>query len=122
MNSRRFVIGDIHGCSATLRRLVEEIIVLNRNDELYLLGDLIDRGPDTKGLLDFIFELSGQGFAVSSVRGNHEDMFLRSCNSRFEVALWGHNGGWATLKSFGAAGPCDIPRYYREYLHSLPYF
>jgi serine/threonine protein phosphatase 1 len=122
MVSRSFVIGDIHGCSATLRRMVEVVIGLTMDDQLYLLGDLIDRGPDTKGVLDFIFELKEQGFAVSAVRGNHEDMFLLSCENQSGVALWGLNGGWATLESFSAAGPTDIPSRYRQYLQKLPYY
>lgn len=122
MESRRFVIGDIHGCAATLRRMVEVVIGLTRDDRLYLLGDLIDRGPDTKGVLDFIFELKGKGVAVSAVRGNHEDMFLLSCDKRSAAALWGLNGGWATLESFDAAGPTDIPSPYRLYLQGLPYY
>lgn len=120
--TRRFVIGDIHGCSATLRRLVEIVIGLTVNDQLYLLGDLIDRGPDVKGVLDFVFELNGRGFEVSAVRGNHEDMFLLSCERRSAAALWSLNGGWATLESFRSIEPMDIPTQYRRYLQSLPYY
>lgn len=122
MESRRFVIGDVHGCSSSLRRLVQEVIGLRLEDELYLLGDLIDRGPDTKGVLDFIFELGKKGFGVASVRGNHEEMFLRACDRRSEAPLWGLNGGWATLESFRADGPGDVPPQYRAYLQSLPHY
>jgi serine/threonine protein phosphatase 1 len=102
--------------------MVEVVIGLTVHDHLYLLGDLIDRGPDSKGVLDFIFDLQGKGFNVSAVRGNHEDMFLLSCDKQSGAALWSMNGGWATLESFNAAGPSDIPSRYRLYLHSLPYY
>lgn len=119
---RRFVIADIHGCARTFRRLVTEVIGLNREDELYLLGDLIDRGPDSKGVLDLILELRAKGFKVVSVRGNHEEMCLHAGDSLQDMALWLLNGGQATLASFEADGPGDIPHEYRLLLASLPYY
>ena len=120
--SRRFAIGDVHGCSRTLRRLVEQGIGLTRADELYLLGDLIDRGPDTKGVLDFIFELRESGFNVVSVRGNHEQMCLHAGESLESLEMWLANGGLATLRSFDIESPDGIPRQYRSFLRSLPYY
>ena len=122
MTSRTFVIGDIHGCAATLRRLVEEALHPLSADRIYLLGDLIDRGPDSKGVLDFIFELRNRGLSVFSVRGNHEEMCLRSSDDYHSMELWTDNGGLATLDSFRADGPGDIPRQYRDFLNSLPYY
>lgn len=122
MEPRRFVIGDVHGCSRTLRWLVEEGIGLTREDDLYLLGDLIDRGPDTRGVLDFIFELRENGFSVMSVRGNHEQMCLYAGDSLESLEGWLANGGLATLRSFAVETPGDIPRQYRSFLRSLPYY
>lgn len=122
MVPRRFVIGDVHGCSRTLRRLVEQGIGLTRNDELYLLGDLIDRGPDSKGVLDFIFELRDSGFSVLSVRGNHEQMCLHAGDSLESLEMWQANGGLATLRSFAAEALGDIPPRYRSFLRSLPHY
>lgn len=122
MACRCIVIGDIHGCARTFRRLVTEVIKLTPDDELYLLGDLIDRGPDSKGVLDFIFELRENGCAVLSIRGNHEDMYLRAGDSPQMMDMWLANGGRATLRSFNADGPADIPRQYRNFLQSLPYY
>jgi serine/threonine protein phosphatase 1 len=122
MAARRFVIGDVHGCSRTLRRLVEQGIYLTREDELFLLGDLIDRGPDSKGVLDFVFELRESGFSVMAVRGNHEDMYLRAGDSRYNMDMWIANGGQTTLACFQADGPGDIPHRYRTFLSSLPYY
>jgi serine/threonine protein phosphatase 1 len=122
MLSRTFVIGDIHGCAATLRRLVDVTLHPEPTDRIYLLGDLIDRGPDSKGVLDFIFELRARGLAVNSVRGNHDDMCLQAGNDRYYLDLWSANGGLDTLESFQADGPGDIPVLYRDFLTSLPYF
>src|SRR5450631_3630226 len=122
MPPRTFVIGDIHGCAATLRRLVDETLRPVLNDRIYLLGDLIDRGPDSKGVLDFIFELRERGLPVSSVRGNHEEMCLQACDDPYYLGLWAANGGLATLESFQADGPGDIPHPYRAFLGSLPLY
>jgi len=122
MKPRTFVIGDIHGCAATLRRLVDGTLRPIPDDHIYLLGDLIDRGPDSKGVLDFIFELRGRGLSVSSVRGNHEEMCLQAGDDQYYLELWAANGGLATLESFQADGPGDIPHRYRAFLGSLPHY
>lgn len=122
MSFRTFVIGDIHGCAATLRRLVNEILHVSAPDRIYLLGDLIDRGPDSKGVLDFIFDLREGCVHVDGIRGNHEDMFLRSADDPYYQALWAANGGLATLASFRADGPRGIPSRYRDLLDSLPLY
>lgn len=122
MSSRTFVIGDIHGCSATLRRLVDARLRPASGDRICLLGDLIDRGPDSRGVLDYIFELRERGLQVTSVRGNHEEMFLQAGDDHFYQSLWNANGGQPTLESFQADGPGDIPRPYRDFLESLPLY
>jgi len=120
MKHRRFVIPDIHGCSRTFRSLVAEVIRFDRGDELYLLGDMIDRGPDSKGVLDFILNLREQGFSVSGVKGNHEEMCLQSGESLEIMELWLANGGLATLRSFAVEDAGEIPWRYRNLLRSLP--
>ena len=117
---RRFVIPDIHGCCRTFRNLVSEVIRLERADELYLLGDMIDRGPDSEGVLDFVLELQDQGFSVKGVKGNHEEMCLRSDENLEFMELWIANGGLATLRSFEVESAGEIPGRYRNLLHSLP--
>jgi serine/threonine protein phosphatase 1 len=119
---RRFVIPDIHGCARTFRRLVEEGIGLTNDDQLYLLGDMIDRGPDSKGVLDFIFELRETGFNVQGVKGNHEEMCLRNGEGLEAMELWFINGGLATLRSFQAEDSGDIPHRYRYFMRSLPHY
>lgn len=119
---RSFVIGDIHGCAATLRRLVDGALHAAAEDRIYLLGDLIDRGPDSRGVLDYLFELRGRGVSVCSVRGNHEEMFLQAVDHHTGLGLWIVNGGQATLESFQADGPGDVPRRYRDLLASFPHY
>jgi len=122
MPPRTFVIGDVHGCAATLRRLVDDTLRPLPHDRICLLGDLIDRGPDSRGVLDFIFELLDRGLAVDSVRGNHEEMCLQAADDYHHLGMWAANGGLATLESFQADGPGDIPHRYRAYLGSLSHY
>lgn len=71
----RYAISDIHGCNATFRHALQEIN-FSKDDELYLLGDYIDRGPDSMGVIETIWELEDDGYNVTYLRGNHEEMVL----------------------------------------------
>ena len=72
----RYVISDIHGCFITFKQLVEEVIKLNKSDQLCLLGDYVDRGPSTQAVLDYIIELIELGYNIFPLRGNHENDLL----------------------------------------------
>ncbi|MEI6208859.1 MAG: metallophosphoesterase [Desulfuromonadales bacterium] len=73
----RFAIGDIHGGVKTFRALLGRLY-LNHCDHLITLGDYVDRGPDSKGVLDTIMGLKDAGYHVTALRGNHDDMMLKS--------------------------------------------
>ncbi|PPK88338.1 serine/threonine protein phosphatase 1 [Neolewinella xylanilytica] len=71
----RYAITDIHGCFFAFQRLLDEI-GFGREDELFLLGDYIDRGPDSRGVLQLVWKLQGEGYRVHCLRGNHEQMLI----------------------------------------------
>ncbi|HEY6838882.1 MAG TPA: metallophosphoesterase family protein [Geobacteraceae bacterium] len=119
---RRFVIPDIHGCDRTFRHLVRHRLRIERDDSLYLLGDLIDRGPRSKGVIDEILSLREEGYSVHPVRGNHEDMLLNACRDRSVFRLWMLNGGDKTLASFDIEEACSFPLPYLRFFESLPPF
>ena len=75
--SRRLVISDIHGCSKTLLALLKKI-KLTKEDDLYFLGDYIDRGPDSSGVLDIITDLKKEGYKIFPLLGNHEQQALKA--------------------------------------------
>ncbi len=81
--SRRFAIGDIHGCLQTLRALVEDKIKLSKTDAIILLGDYIDRGQNSSGTLDYIIDLIDKGFNIFPLLGNHE-LDMLSANSQYD--------------------------------------
>lgn len=122
MKSRTFVFGDIHGCYLTFRTLFE-LCEIEKTDKVYLLGDYIDRGPSSKEVLDFIFELQDGGFQIFPLRGNHEQMLLDSFHSVEIQYLWQkNNGGNRTLKSFGVQNVAEIPSKYIDWLKDLRYY
>ena len=90
-------IGDIHGCLAPLRRLVER---LPEGEALIFLGDYIDRGPDPAAVVQFLKSLARRR-PCRFLKGNHEDMMLRAVDSKEEISPWLWNGGAATLRSYG---------------------
>ena len=64
-----YLIGDVQGCDSALQRLLDEISFSASRDTLYLLGDLVNRGPDSAGVLR---RLMGYGASVQCVLGNHD--------------------------------------------------
>jgi serine/threonine protein phosphatase 1 len=74
---RRFAISDIHGCANTFRSLLKQIR-LRKKDQLFLLGDLINRGPGSNEVLDKVIELKKGGYQVFVIRGNHEQAILNA--------------------------------------------
>ena len=77
---RHIVIGDIHGCIDELKLLIQKL-ELQQDDHLYFIGDLIDRGPDSAGVVKYVRALS-EKYAVVLILGNHEEKFLRYLHNK----------------------------------------
>jgi serine/threonine protein phosphatase 1 len=129
-DGKRYVVGDIHGCAKSFHNLVMEKLRLTKDDTLFLLGDYIDRGPDSKSVLDFIMELQEESYSVKPIMGNHEYMLLKSLDDEAEFVNWKKNGSTQTLLSFGIpeeklADPASvrlIPELYINFLSGLSFF
>lgn len=122
MRKRIFVIGDVHGCALTLQHLIFKVIGIQRTDSVYLLGDIIDRGPRSRETVETIVKLRSAGYSITSIRGNHEEMMLNACRNRTESLVWLQNGGIATLESFRVEDACEIPIETRKFIANLPYY
>lgn len=120
--SRRWVIGDVHGCNKTLVRLLFDNLKVSREDELFFLGDYIDRGPDSKGVVDTLWKLKRKKIHIHTLRGNHEQMMMESEQNSFSFAHWTNNGGETTLLSFGQESYSSFPARYKSFFTSLPYY
>ena len=90
-------IGDIHGCLVTLENLIKKIAPTDE-DELVFIGDYIDRGPDSKGVIAYLMDLATQKRCVF-LRGNHEAMMLDYLEDD-PSGIWEANGGFETLESY----------------------
>jgi serine/threonine protein phosphatase 1 len=99
---RCFVIGDIHGCPNELRYLIEDL-PLESGDRLVFLGDYVDRGPDSKGVVSYLLELQkNAAYDFIFLKGNHEDMFLSYLGLPGQYGdMFLFNGGKVTLESYG---------------------
>jgi len=120
---RRIAIGDVHGCLKTLRKLVEERIGWNADDRLILLGDYVNKGPDSKGVLDYIAglrETASDTGNVITLRGNHDDIILRKYVQPGWFRGSGRPGIAATLRSFDVEHVSGIPAHYIKQLEDLP--
>jgi len=118
---RTFVISDIHGNNELFRNSLKQV-GFNQEDRLILLGDLIDRGVDSKGVLDTVMLLMDTGFNLDCLIGNHEKMFLDASLSTINLNHWLRNGGDKTLASFLTNSIEKIPPNYFELISSFKYY
>ncbi|MBI5402957.1 MAG: metallophosphoesterase [Ignavibacteriae bacterium] len=118
------IIGDIHGCLKTLRSVYRKLA--RYTEDIYTVGDLIDRGPDSKDVVQFCIDNG-----VKSTRGNHEDMMLNAIEHPTDYNIFMHmqNGGKHTAKSYtGRPDSKDYDFYFNrvkllghfDYLKHLP--
>ena len=118
---RRFVISDVHGCLETLDTLVWQQIKLQPEDQLFFLGDYIDRGPASGGVIDFILELQAKGYPVYPIRGNHEQTLLDDYDlhdgERFKIVMTKFKKTPDLLDEFGG-----LRLRYLDFVKSLPYY
>jgi serine/threonine protein phosphatase 1 len=96
---RVLAIGDIHGCLTALTTLLD-MVQPQADDTLIALGDYVDRGPESRGVLDLLIKIRSERGLIA-LRGNHDLMML---DARTDLAVrhdWLHFGGRATLQSYG---------------------
>jgi serine/threonine protein phosphatase 1 len=116
MPARTLAIGDIHGCLIQFDALLA-VVQPTREDHLILLGDYIDRGPDSAGVLNRILQLA-KTHRLTLIKGNHEQMML-AARGRLEYQRdWVLNGGDATLISYAGnrATLKDVPAEHWNFL------
>ncbi len=120
---RTLAIGDVHGSSAALDALMAAVRP-TPDDLLVFLGDYVDRGPDTKGVLDRLIAL-GESHRCVFLRGNHELMMTRARHDHGELRMWLSVGGRRALASYGpAATLADVPAEHWDFLdhHLADYY
>lgn len=122
MGGRLIAIGDIHGCTAALDALLQAIAPA-ADDTIVTLGDYVDRGSDSKGVIDRLIQLSQQ-CQLKALLGNHEEMMLEVVRDNQPPYRWLQFGGVETLDSYGFCGDMSVipPAHFRFFDALLPYF
>ena len=106
-DTRIYAVGDVHG----ERRLLEELLEMIKDDargrepvatqRLIFLGDYVDRGPDTHGVVERLLTGLPPGFQPEFLMGNHERLLLDALDAGDKLSLWLYNGGEPALASYG---------------------
>ncbi len=134
IEGKTWVIGDVHGYVNTLKTVLQKL-KLTTIDRVIFLGDLVDRGPDVKGVFDSIIDLEKKGIEVLCIKGNHEDMmqksyieeqgqtgFLKFIKRDQIKRSWLNMGGDSTMKSFNAKKMVDIDPTYFDFIENMYHY
>ncbi len=120
--TRAYAIGDVHGCLDQLQQLIgfcEEDAGPDKSTFIFL-GDYIDRGPDSRGVIDLLMDLQKWSpDEVICLKGNHEDLLLASLEGEDAEQHWIANGADATLRSYRAFRAADLPTSHIDWIRSL---
>ncbi len=120
MPQRTLAIGDIHGCAEALDAVLAAMAP-QRDDLLVLLGDYVDRGPDSRRVVERILRLSDQCQLVTLL-GNHEMMLLAALEDRLLLPVWRDTcGGAATMASYGG-NLSDLPADHLAFIENCPLY
>ena len=134
IKGKTWAIGDIHGFTDSFKSLLKKINPAP-GDRLILLGDLIDRGPQSKELIDHIILLREEGIEIICIRGNHDDLMLKSYHEETNSSgfmrfikrdivkkSWLNMGGSATMNSFSARKMVDIDPKYFDFIEDMYHY
>ncbi len=120
---KAIILSDLHGCFQTMLAMIEKH---GKGRKLVLLGDLIDRGPDSRGVVEYAMENH-----VLATKGNHEDLalaysahtergFKSKCAAEYDDDIWLANGGIQALQSWGADFEVGLPNKVLHWMNDLP--
>jgi serine/threonine protein phosphatase 1 len=120
--SLTYAIGDIHGALHKLETLVARCLAHadGRAPSFVFVGDYIDRGPRSSGVIRYLMELAEKRPGnVVTLMGNHEAMLLAIIDGKFAAEDWLWQGGMQTLQSYDVADARDLPREHVDWMRAL---
>ena len=112
-----YVFGDIHGCLKSFNILLEKLAPAP-DDTVVTLGDYIDRGPSSKGVIDRLLQLQNETNLVA-LKGNHELMMEDARKGPPSSSFWLLNGGIETLESYQGRSLNNVPEEHWQFLSEL---
>ncbi len=113
---RTLAIGDVHGCYRSLVTLAS-FAKFEPDDRIVTLGDYVDRGPDSKSVIQWLIDRNADGNLIA-LRGNHELMLLAATQSERHRDEWLACGGNSVLSSYGFDRIDDMPQSHLAFLAS----
>jgi serine/threonine protein phosphatase 1 len=131
--AQTWIFPDVHGYVKTLRMLFLQIRP-SKEDHLIFLGDYIDRGPDAKGVIDFVMELQQEGYQIDALKGNHESYMIETyrveltrrkglfAGKNSQKEAWFEHGGRETLASFHQKDLRKVPPEYIRWMDERPLY
>src|SRR3990167_2437750 len=116
-----FAIGDIHGCFDKLERLIARCKQYAHGEQsrFVFLGDYIDRGPDSRQVVEFVMNFQQTTPETICLKGNNENVLERAQSSPPIMEWWLQNGGDVTLQSYGITSLSDFPQAHLRWMRSL---
>ena len=112
-----YLFGDIHGCLKSFENLLDRLSP-TKNDTVITLGDYVDRGPDSCGVVDRLLKLQEETNLIG-LRGNHEIMMIDALQGPPASGFWLLNGGLETLESYGVRKLSEVPQAHWELFQSF---
>ncbi len=117
-SGKSFIVGDLHGCRAMLEKMLGIIPWNPEADNLIFIGDYLDRGNDSKGVIELLIKLSSTYPKVRCIMGNHESIILEYLFGGDEKTFL-VNGGISTLESYRINGTVYIPPEHVSFIQSM---
>ncbi len=114
---RLLAVGDIHGCLPQLEKLMAKVRP-GPHDRIVFLGDYIDRGADSRGVIDYLIDFGLRFPRTVFLKGNHEEMFLDFLAGRNQLVYYS-NGGESTLEQYRDGSKLRIPKEHLDFLEHL---
>jgi len=125
--SRTYAVPDLHGRCDLLTAAIEKISEHSRGDAatMVTLGDYVDRGPNSRQVMERLVGWSSQSLPLVALKGNHEAMMWECCRNLSEIDWWLKNGGDRTLLSYGQAAldswdVSAVPAVHLDWIAKLP--
>jgi serine/threonine protein phosphatase 1 len=121
--STTYAIPDIHGRLDLLDLALEQIIAHSKGERatIVTLGDYVDRGPNSRGVIERLMGSKSDALSLVALKGNHEAMMWEVCKNLAELDWWIGNGGDRTLASYGSGlDPRIVPSAHLDWIANLP--
>ena len=118
--SLTYVIPDIHGRLDLLCDGLAAITARSRGEAavIVMIGDYVDKGPDSKAVIERLMSGVGEGFSVVPLKGNHDALMVDALRDSAKMAAWMAKGGDAALASYGG-DPAAVPKAHIDWLDGL---